>query len=700
MKASLWLAVLEPFLLGVGFLIVFVANRWPPAASGAAIGVLCAAALRRRTWAPGQTANTPFHGAIRLIGLVFIPLSLYAAPAWNNTWPKVAGLCWALLLFDWIVARATSAAGGWSVKQLLFAHHATGVIAAMVCFFAMERRFFLQDWPRLSLRPLGHPDKLPPNEVAGVLVLFAAPLTVALLARLLGKAATPAERPASRIPRLCALTAAAGALWICVVVTESRGAMLGLAVAAGAILPGFGRRGWVTLGLLAAAGCGLILAVKDMPAFQRMFFGGTVQGFTIETLLTGRMDIWRSAILAFKDFMFTGIGLGAFGNALSLVYPHRDWASMIHLEDAHNWYLQNFLDFGLFGGAVMVLVLFIGGACAIELARSRHEVLTRHAGLCFLSALIAHLVYGMTDSVSMGTMGSISWWLTLAILAAVYAQDRAADRLNATEAALEGASASSRHLSLAERLGGSLDFAAARRFTRNPRGWDKADMARVAVLGCVLGTLAVGYERLRFNQACVRLHKAISVNTASVEIEAARARMAEFVKTRCAAYWWLGIAEKRLNRNRARDEAWVDLARCDERRVKSIRHMMPQDRMLAERVLAAAPNSGSASVWIADLTRHEDPARAVALYRAGVRSDPANGVAWLRLGDLLRQKEPKAALEAYIESCKNGDPGANSCVRAGALALELGDKVAAIRYYRMSNWPPARDLAERLERNE
>jgi hypothetical protein len=67
------------------------------------------------------------------------------------------------------------------------------------------------------------------------------------------------------------------------------------------------------------------------------------------------------------------------------------------------------------------------------------------------------------------------------------------------------------------------------------------------------------------------------------------------------------------------------------------------------------------------------------------------------LGDLLVETRPEEALEAYVQSCLNGDPGANGCLRAGALAEQQGDIDAAIGYYRLSKYQESLDRAAALE---
>jgi len=87
----------------------------------------------------------------------------------------------------------------------------------------------------------------------------------------------------------------------------------------------------------------------------------------------------------------------------------------------------------------------------------------------------------------------------------------------------------------------------------------------------------------------------------------------------------------------------------------------------------------------------------VALFREGLALDPRDGLRWRELGDALRSLDPKEAIEAYLQSCFNGDPGANGCYRAGLTAEQLSDYENAIRYYRYSRWEGALNRANQLE---
>jgi tetratricopeptide (TPR) repeat protein len=121
------------------------------------------------------------------------------------------------------------------------------------------------------------------------------------------------------------------------------------------------------------------------------------------------------------------------------------------------------------------------------------------------------------------------------------------------------------------------------------------------------------------------------------------------------------------------------------------------DEPLARQAIQKQPGSAAAYFWLAEIIVGERPQEAIRVYRQGLELDPTDGVRWKALGDLLVERDPNGAIEAYLQSCINGDPGANGCWGAGGTAEQQGDIAAAISYYRLSNWEVALQRADELE---
>jgi tetratricopeptide (TPR) repeat protein len=166
----------------------------------------------------------------------------------------------------------------------------------------------------------------------------------------------------------------------------------------------------------------------------------------------------------------------------------------------------------------------------------------------------------------------------------------------------------------------------------------------------------------------------------------------------CSVHWFRGLLAHAVGDEHARDKAWVEAMRCSPRYVRMASAILPDRHSLAELAVLVQPNSADAWFWLARLHSEEDLQGAIELYRCGLALRPADGLGWLELGRLLiKSGDPQAALEAFLQSCRHGDPGVNACWGAGQTAEKMGNIQAAIRYYRLSRWPVARDRAAKLE---
>ena len=132
-----------------------------------------------------------------------------------------------------------------------------------------------------------------------------------------------------------------------------------------------------------------------------------------------------------------------------------------------------------------------------------------------------------------------------------------------------------------------------------------------------------------------------------------------------------------------------------------MRSHRPRDTKLAEAALAADAQNAEAHFWLSAALEESDPVRSIALLRSGLSLDPGAGTEWLKLGDSISKRDGEAALEeamtAYGNACRNGDPGANGCVRAGGIAEQLGRATEALHYYQQSNWDVGRKRALELD---
>lgn len=169
----------------------------------------------------------------------------------------------------------------------------------------------------------------------------------------------------------------------------------------------------------------------------------------------------------------------------------------------------------------------------------------------------------------------------------------------------------------------------------------------------------------------------------------------------CRSSWLLGFVENEGTPRPALNDHWQRAVQCNPQRVVSLSLLYPNDLDFARQVNATQPASAEGWFWLAELVAATQPQEALEHLRRGLAINPQDSRRWTLVGDLLTQAgDLPGALEAYLMACKTGDAGYNGCLRAGGTAEKMGDYEAAIRYYRMSHWPPARDRAESLEKLE
>ncbi|MCC6167816.1 MAG: hypothetical protein IT329_11355, partial [Caldilineaceae bacterium] len=254
------------FWLEIGVLacsapLLYFPDRFPGWARLLALGLLAAGWGLRRLALGRWRVSTPATPALDLL-LLLLPLALWAAPEalrQRYSWPRASILVWNYCLFWALVTYAGRSPRLYRWSAAGFFAAATGI--ALLAPFGIEwlDKFAALRWAVERFPPLlvgvfrGAESGFHPNQVAGTL-LYALPLMAAL-------SVAGLRRPRPR--RLWLLLPATALVGGVLVLTQSRAALLGLAVSllVMALLPW--RWGRVTL---LALGVGLALLLPHMPA--------------------------------------------------------------------------------------------------------------------------------------------------------------------------------------------------------------------------------------------------------------------------------------------------------------------------------------------------------------------------------------------------------------------------------------------------
>lgn len=185
----------------------------------------------------------------------------------------------------------------------------------------------------------------------------------------------------------------AGLMALALLLSESRGAWVGLA-AAGLVWAAVHFRPARWLALAGAAGLlllvGIVLAVGDITVLGRIpMVDRTLAPLFIRP---DRLDIYRGSVQLIQDLPFTGVGLGG-----QFAMNYSRYVLLIQvpfLEYSHNLYLETWLQTGLAGITALVWLAAALAYTALGQLRSGASPLTEAAWV----GLLAVLLHGVTDA--------------------------------------------------------------------------------------------------------------------------------------------------------------------------------------------------------------------------------------------------------------------------------------------------------------
>ena len=306
--------------------------------------------------------------------------------------------------------------------------HARGEVRkGTAAFFAVGMALvgvtiFGTHWPKTKILPL-QPlyDRLPlliadasnANMVAGALVMFVPPAaSLALFAPISGL-----RRHVAWMIRV-ALSVITLLLIGALLLTQSRGALLGLAIAL--LVTGLLHSRWVAL-------CVPILAAGAWAAGQRWGWPRLLNALTMTDAIWGweaRKEIWRRAWYLIQNAPLTGSGLGTFGLIAPMRFPFfRLYGREEVVGHAHNLYLQVGVDLGVIGlvsfvALLVMALLMCWRAGRMSRRRGDADLASLSWGLC--GSLVAVAVHGLVDSTTWAYRPSVFFWLVMGLIASGY----------------------------------------------------------------------------------------------------------------------------------------------------------------------------------------------------------------------------------------------------------------------------------------
>lgn len=205
-------------------------------------------------------------------------------------------------------------------------------------------------------------------------------------------------------------------LAVVVVLSQSRGALLGDALALGLVVLWRVPRA----SLVAPIGAALLAAIILLTPLRAT---------AVEMLddpsstVSSRVELWERALYVMRDFPYTGIGLGTFDPNVLALYPLFENMPGVPQPHAHNIYLQMGVDYGLGGIVAFFALVTTTLGVGIASARRRSGTAFGLLALGLLASFVAFLGHGFLDAIFMSTKVSVGVWLILACMMILYLQD-------------------------------------------------------------------------------------------------------------------------------------------------------------------------------------------------------------------------------------------------------------------------------------
>ncbi len=413
------LAVAEPLvLLAAAPLLLFPTSR--PAWTVVALALLAAvwvlrAAFLREFW-PASPANLAL-----LVFCLAIPLAVWASAFPELTLPKLTGLILGLASLR-VLGFAVRSRRSLAIGLAVFGIVALGVWAVGLLGMRLAPlQGLTARLPQALVALPGTPGEgVNPNQLAGALVLA--------LPVMLGCAAGCARE--GRRSAVLLLAAAMLVLLATVIFTRSRAGWIGLSVAliAWAFLAAWShgsRRLRLALGTAAGLSAVAVVAAAVMvgPSLVARVAetgqGSPGMDAVMQQLsLDARVEIWSRAVYALQDFPFTGVGLGTFRRVVNLLYPLFLVPPDSDIAHAHNLLLQVGVDLGL-GGLVGYVALMLAAAVTAWRAARSSDRFAGSAALGLLAGMIGLHVYGLADTLALGSKPGLLFWLALGLMVAL-----------------------------------------------------------------------------------------------------------------------------------------------------------------------------------------------------------------------------------------------------------------------------------------
>jgi len=359
--------------------------------------------------------------------LVTVPVGLYASVSWQQSLPKAYGMLLGIAVFHAIANRVRSIH---DVRISAFGLVLAGMAISFVGLLGIdwlssigEKKVLALSWVYENLPQLidGVPRSLyggfTSNAIAGTLA-FIMPAVIGFVVTdisgyLNSRSYINARGMGRRIWRVT-LAVSLITMMIMLILTQSRGAILGIMIGVFAFFLWYDRRFvWIfLLAPFAAFALAVALGIHGLDDALPLI---DPAGVTISR----RVELWQRGIWMVQDFPYTGIGIANFDLATETWYPLVLQPPDARMTHAHNDLLQVAVDFGIPGlvAYVALLTSFVGMAWRAYQWLPDSGVRILIVGL--VCGMLAHQVFGLTDAFQLGTKPGVVMWGIMGLVAAL-----------------------------------------------------------------------------------------------------------------------------------------------------------------------------------------------------------------------------------------------------------------------------------------
>ena len=208
-------------------------------------------------------------------------------------------------------------------------------------------------------------------------------------------------------PRRLYYLACCGVMCVCMILTFSRGAWLGL-LFAGAVFAVLWHPQLILLAPFALVGLYFVLPETVISRFTSI-------GNLTDNSTSYRVYIWMGTLAMLKDYWLCGIGPG--DGAFNMVYPAYSYNGIV-APHAHNLFLQIVCDAGIAALGVFLLLLFVYFRMLCSAMSREKDPASRLLQIAFTAGVCGFLVQAMTDYSFYNYRVMFLFWAVLALGAA------------------------------------------------------------------------------------------------------------------------------------------------------------------------------------------------------------------------------------------------------------------------------------------